>query len=282
MGRSNISKSTMWVYKGGNGLVLANCTFENPCGPTDLTDAGASQLNNLLPNTVMYFNGGNYNALNVPGGTSPVTLQMGQSIHSRTADYSHPVSGTERSIFNGAFILPGNNTLDSITLLSTTDTADDTGVLINGGNNNVINNSQIGNTRNTFTLGIVDNGQNTIINNSDIFSSKYALNMNGTSSSVLNSRVTAKGRNATGIYFYKNKTSNFVKNTQIQVIDGSGVPSGIYADGSSVEVQDSIIQASGSRVRGIVSSYSSTISIKNTQIHRRVTSTRGEINYVTL
>lgn len=29
---------------GGIGLTLANCTFENPCGPSDLTDASAITL----------------------------------------------------------------------------------------------------------------------------------------------------------------------------------------------------------------------------------------------
>lgn len=34
---------------GGAGLTLANCTFENPCRPTDLTNLGASTLTSLLP-----------------------------------------------------------------------------------------------------------------------------------------------------------------------------------------------------------------------------------------
>lgn len=98
---------------------MENCTFESPCGPTDLTDLGASTLNSLLPNPQMYFNGGAYDDLNVPGGTNGVTLQASQSISSRTADYSQPATGAGRSTFNGAFIFYGNNALNDIILLST-------------------------------------------------------------------------------------------------------------------------------------------------------------------
>jgi hypothetical protein len=138
---------------GGIGLTLANCTFENPCGPTDLTDAGAATLATLIPNTVMYFNGGNYNALDVPGGTNPVTLQAGQTIASRTADYSQAATGDACSIFNGAFILPGNNTLENIMLASTPDTITGNGIQIHG-SSNVITGSQIGAPTNAFNTSV--------------------------------------------------------------------------------------------------------------------------------
>ncbi len=48
---------------GGTGLTLANCTFEDPCGPTDFSQAGVNNLNTLLPNTDFYFNGGSYPAI---------------------------------------------------------------------------------------------------------------------------------------------------------------------------------------------------------------------------
>ncbi len=47
---------------GGIGLTLANCTFENPCAPSDFSQTGVNTLNSLLPNTTMFFNGGNYPA----------------------------------------------------------------------------------------------------------------------------------------------------------------------------------------------------------------------------
>ncbi|MEN9450343.1 MAG: hypothetical protein RJA83_957, partial [Pseudomonadota bacterium] len=138
---------------GGIGLTADNCTFENPCGPTDLTDTGAATLATLVPNTVMYFNGGNYNALDVPGGTNPVTLQMGQTLSARTADYSQAATGAQRSTFNGALILPGNNTLENIILASIPITFPGNGVEIDGGSN-VITNSQIGTPTNAFTTGL--------------------------------------------------------------------------------------------------------------------------------
>ncbi len=138
---------------GGIGLTSDNCTFENPCGPTDLTDTGAATLATLVPNTVMYFNGGNYNALDVPGGTNPVTLQMGQTLSARTADYSQAATGAQRSTFNGALILPGNNTLENIILASIPITFPGNGVEIDGGSN-VITNSQIGTPTNAFNTGL--------------------------------------------------------------------------------------------------------------------------------
>ncbi|MEN9450569.1 MAG: hypothetical protein RJA83_1187 [Pseudomonadota bacterium] len=99
---------------GGIGLTLANCTFENPCGPTDFSQTGVDTLNILLPDTVMYFNGGSYDAND--GGGFALTLNNGQSLHSRTADYTTAALGAARSTFIGGFILPGNNQLDSVIL----------------------------------------------------------------------------------------------------------------------------------------------------------------------
>jgi len=114
---------------GGVGLTLANCTFANPCGPTDLTNASVLTLNTLLPNTMMYFNGGSYSALDVPGGTNQVTLQVGQSVSSRTPDYTQPAIGTARSTFNGGFSLSSGNALNSIILVGPPNIADGFSIL---------------------------------------------------------------------------------------------------------------------------------------------------------
>jgi hypothetical protein len=167
---------------GGLGLTIANCTFENPCGPTDLTDAGAATLSALLPNTLMYFNGGSYNALNVPGGTLAVNLQPGQTIESRTADYSQLATGAARSTFNGAFILPGNNTIENIILLPTAATASSAGGLgisSTGGSNLLITGSQIGSATaaNHFRFGIdLVNTTNALIQDTNISASSNSFN----------------------------------------------------------------------------------------------------------
>lgn len=153
---------------GGIGLTSDNCTFENPCGPTDLTDTGAATLATLVPNTVMYFNGGNYNALDVPGGTNPVTLQTGQTLASRTADYSQAATGALRSIFNGALILSGDNTLENIMLASTPATITGNGVEIDGGSN-TITGSQIGSADSTaFNTSVFIGGGSVLLQNDEM------------------------------------------------------------------------------------------------------------------
>ncbi|MGC1854691.1 MAG: hypothetical protein WA659_04885 [Candidatus Aquirickettsiella sp.] len=152
---------------GGIGLTLDNCTFENPCGPTDLTDTGAATLAALIPNTVMYFNGGNYNALDVPGGTNPVTLQTGQTLSSRTADYSQAATGALRSIFNGALILPGDNTLENIILASTPATIAGNGVQMDGGSN-IITVSQIGTPTNAFNTSVFIDAGSVLLQGSEL------------------------------------------------------------------------------------------------------------------
>ncbi len=200
---------------GGTGLTLANCTFENPCGPTDLTDLGASTLNSLLPNTQMYFNGGAYDALNVLGGTSGVTLQSGQSVSSRTADYSQPATGAGRSTFNGAFILNNNNTLNNIILLPTSATIAN-GVVITGGTNNVMTGSQIGSAGNRYNTGVMINSSQLNIINSSIFGSTRGIRAETNSSLLIqNSQIdsTSTSGGTTGISL-SNSTSN-INNSQI-------------------------------------------------------------------
>jgi hypothetical protein len=124
---------------GGVGLTLANCTFENPCGPSDFSQTGVNTLNSLLPNTEMLFNGGTYNATN---GSSALTLSNGQGVFGTTANYSAPASGAARSGFNGAFILTGNNTLDSI-ILNNSLGPKTVAISSTGGQNLLINNTTI-------------------------------------------------------------------------------------------------------------------------------------------
>lgn len=104
-------------------------------------------------NTNMYFNGGDYPALNVArnGG---ITLNAGQSVDSRTLDYSAPATGTARSTFNGAFILNSNNTLENIILLSTPATAGDDAIRAISTNNILITGSQVGSASNPYSVGI--------------------------------------------------------------------------------------------------------------------------------
>lgn len=155
---------------GGVGLDQTNCTFENPCGSTDLTDLSASTLDSLLPNTTLYFNGGTYNALNVVNGTLPVTLLSGQSIWGRTADYLQPAPAAERSVFEGWLELTDKNTVSDIveTLPASGGTFPGIGMLLNASDIRIVN-SQIGSlvgsdARPNVGIGSAEpNGNNTAV-----------------------------------------------------------------------------------------------------------------------
>ncbi|WP_244887569.1 hypothetical protein [Rickettsiella grylli] len=138
---------------GGVGLSLANCTFENPCGPTDFSQASVNTLGELLPNTRFYFNGGNYTS----NGQS-ISLVPGQSLQGRTVDYSQLATGSARStLFIPSLTFQGNNTLENMIVGGSIEQGNNSlenltlvGGFINEvhvrvqGNNNVIKGSQIG------------------------------------------------------------------------------------------------------------------------------------------
>ncbi|MGA7536993.1 MAG: hypothetical protein WBV88_06665 [Candidatus Rickettsiella isopodorum] len=225
---------------GGGSLTLANCTFENPCGPTDFSQTGVNTLNNLLPNTRMYFNGGNYFA-NI--GTDPLPLNNGQSIHSRTTDYSAPATGTDRSSFGGGFVLAGNNLLENIILIPFLGGSPLTGVTING-QNNQIRGSDIGNENNRYGgYGIDDLGIKTRIENTAVYARQLGIVKEG------NSNLT-------------------IQNSTIDVEELGG-GAGIIVMGGSVSVIDSAIRLTGTSnfdYIGIQTLSNTNISITNSTI----------------
>ena len=163
---------------GGLGLGFANCTFENPCGPTDFTQTSVNTLGGLLPNTQFYFNGGTYTS---SGGT--INLISGQSLQSRTADYTQPATDAARStLISNTLRLQGNNTIQNMILLPSA--PGNTGVNIAGANNTIIG-SDIGSPSNRPTLGVLSSGNsNTLINNSQIFASGTAYTDGGIGNST--------------------------------------------------------------------------------------------------
>jgi len=159
-------------------LTLANCTFENPCGPGAFIQDSVNQLNMLLSSTIMYFNGGNYSALNSTSD-GPIILKENQRLYSRNSDYSQPALAAERSHFLGGFLLEGNNVLSRIVLLPTPET-NPQGI----GYQNIsldthyilIEYSQIGNSSNLFEIAVDLNGiSSSYLNNNEVFSNFQAV-----------------------------------------------------------------------------------------------------------
>ncbi len=243
---------------GGVGLTLASCTFENPCGPTDFSQTGVNTLNSLLPNTLMFFNGGAYNALDATG-LAAMTLNSGQSLNARTADYSQAATDSGRSIFNGAFILNSSNTLENIILLPTTAivSAGIAGITDTNGTNNFIKNSQIGNASNLHNAGIVVSTNQLTISNSVIYGNNRGIRAD--TGSVLS-----------------------IQGGQINTISPSGGTTGISASNSIVTLNNTQIRvtAPGSangNVIGINALSGSTVTISGseTTITSSLTGTRG-------
>jgi len=239
---------------GGLGLSLQNCTFENPCGPTDLTNASAITLSSLLPNTMLWFNGGAYNALNIPGGSNGVTLQPGQGVYSRTPDYTQAATGTQRSTFNGAFNLNSNNSLNNIILMPTPATIATGITTLAGATNFLINGSQIGSTSNPFDVGVnTGDGSTGVINNSQIFANDTGIGNGGNVMLTLaNSGVNTVGDGDTltvyGILAALPNTSITIVNSQVNSTSFPGVTVGGSAIGIASEAAGNIISVSNSTI----------------------------------
>lgn len=124
---------------GSSNLNLENCTAENPCGPAAFIQSNVDQLNVTLPNTNFYLSSGSYSAT----GTT-IDLNPGQSIHSLTANYLNPASGTARANLLSNINLHGDNILENMLLIQQSDPDLSKSITIFGENNAIIG-SQLGN-----------------------------------------------------------------------------------------------------------------------------------------
>jgi hypothetical protein len=218
---------------GGVDLTLANCTIQNPCGPTDFSQIGVDTLSSLLPRTIMYFSGGNYPAVNATE-TGAITLDVGQGVYSRTANFKQPAVGSARSIFNGAFNLSNNNSLNGIILLPTA-AVHSPGVRVNNVGNVLITGSQIGSAGSPFApLGVSFLGANSTgsISNSEIFA-LVPININviaGTSRVIVSGNtLIANGNQATDI-----NVNNATGTVDVTVLGSTLIANGDFATGITI------------------------------------------------
>lgn len=206
---------------GGVGLSLASCTFENPCGPTDFSQTGVNTLNSLLPNTVMLFNGGTYPATN---GSNALTLSNGQGVFGMTTNYAASAQAAARPTFNGAFILNGNNTLDSV-ILNNTLSVNTTAITSVGGQNLVINNTNIGSATTPYATALNLNNANAQLTQSNIFASGGTLAttqgvvLSSSSLRVQSSNINVVNSGSIFVYaiFVNNQSSLQLLNSQLNM-----------------------------------------------------------------
>jgi Inverse autotransporter, beta-domain len=215
---------------GGSGLTLANCTFEYPCGSTDLTDLGVTTLRSLLPNTTMYFNGGTYKALNVVNGTLPVTLLAGQSVWGRSNDYSRPAQAAERSVFEGWLQLTDKNTVSNVVVIFPAGGGNSPGIgMLQNASDIRIMNSQVGSlvgsdARPTVGIGSAEpNGNNTaVVENVVIWARNTGVSFGGSSLMLRNGLINSGGiipaGTSTGVRTANSTNSRInLQNVQINV-----------------------------------------------------------------
>lgn len=268
---------------GGVGLTAASCTFENPCGPTDLTNQGVSTLNALFPNTQMYFNGGTYNALNVVGGTSALTLLPGQAIFSRTADYSQPATGAARSTFVGQFALSGGNTISNVIIIPPPGNSATSIQLLPNEGNVLITGSQIGSSTDVNAqpnIGIGSSGagpfnDEAVIDNVTIFAKNLGINFGGPSLIVRNSTINSgSSATATSVIGVRTTAANSVinvQNTQINV--RSNIASSLIGlqnsfSGSTITASDVTITLNASAVGAEIDALSAGNSTTSITVNR--------------
>lgn len=210
---------------GGTGLTLADCTFENPCGPTDFTQIGVDTLAGLLPNTQLYFNGGTYTS------NGAVTLDPGQSLQSRSADYSQSATGAARStIVADGITISGNNSLENIILLPLL--VGGTNAIFVDGPNNVVSGSQIGSMNTPFNDGIFSIGGDVQVNNTVVFAQQDAVGLDGGNIIIQNSGLNVLNSiNGNGVSV--NTGNVTINNSQIQV-NGTGSIYGLLTNAGGV------------------------------------------------
>jgi hypothetical protein len=220
---------------GGMNLNIDSCTFENPCGPSDLSNAGASALSSLLPNTKLYFNGGSYDALSV-SGVEGVILQPGQTVSSRTPDYKGAVTveGGGASTFNGGFNLTTNNRLNGVIVLPTSNFSA-RGVRGLDGTGIVITDSQIGSPTDSFVEGVrLDNNSQVVIDKSVIYANNLGFFVqNDSQLQLLNSSVIVEGNLSSAGIQSDNNASITIVNSQVSVTASGQTIDGLFTFGTS-------------------------------------------------
>lgn len=163
---------------GGIDLTPENCTFENPCGPSDFSEVGLAALNTLFPETQLYFNGGPSPALDRTG-EGPLPLQPGQRMYSYNADYSQLAIDEQRSVFEGGLILKTGNELHGALVENTLGDAA-VGVLSQSGPI-LIENSIVGNNHRYDVAVKLINTPDAVLENSFLFGLHSALTIENSS-----------------------------------------------------------------------------------------------------
>lgn len=238
----------------GGPLDPSDCTVESPCGPVDFTQENINFMQTYLPGTHLRVSQGTYDAYG-SGATDLMTLNSGQSVNGETADYAQPAPDAERAVFNGGFILTGQNTLANIILLpSASANADLTGVQALNANELLIANIQVGTPANRY-LG---SGSRAAIEST---ASEVTINQSQIYSGIYNSGQKR------GI---RVNSSLLILNESLIDVIGNGGVTGLSASNSQAQLNSSLINVTGDTSTGVkigVNTLSSAVvNLNNTNI----------------
>jgi hypothetical protein len=110
-GQLKLVRDNIWFFQpGGANFSSTTCTYENPCNSGQFNQLNLNYVASIAPNASFYLaDGGKY-------FTGPITLEAGQSIYGRTADFCQVAPGSP--VIYGSLTLKGYNTLQGFKLIN--------------------------------------------------------------------------------------------------------------------------------------------------------------------
>jgi hypothetical protein len=254
--------TTNIAFFSETGTGPLNCTFEDPCGPSNFTQTDVNDLSTNLPDTIFYFEPGTYPTTNGSGG--PLSLAEGQSLHSRTPGFGQPATGAGRSTFGGALTLTTDNVLENTILLP--GSGGNVGVQANNATGVLITGSQIGSDTNPFSdTGVRFQGSSQAdIINTDISAFDAVQAQNTTTLNILNSNITSTGAFSNTVK--TNDTSNVTISNSLLTGTGGNTVVLQPENSSQITVTNSTLNASGNSATAIITRDTSAATIVNNAI----------------
>ncbi len=141
---SVVEKDNIWFFQQSGGESFqdnSSCTAEHPCSGFDQkTIDGINQIAKPDPN--FYFKPGQYTSFTPSTAESEIPLTItDDALFGRSTDYRQP---EQSAIFNGAMILGGTDTLNSIVLHNDSQHQQDVGLTLQSGSTVTLDHTKVG------------------------------------------------------------------------------------------------------------------------------------------
>lgn len=248
-GELKLMRDNIWFFQsGGSNFSPTACTYENPCNSGQFNQNNINAVNSIASNASFYLaNGVNY-------FTGPLTLNPGQSIYGRTADFCQVAPGSP--VIYGSLMLSGYNNLQGFRLINQPDNTQTVSFATT--NNQVVGiaaNNAPGLTIDHVTVG--SGGFIDVTENADAGNFRTGVLVANSVLTITNSTVNAAdtGRpsaNAVGIFTYKTDLKS--QNTKVNVLAHSGGGTftenalGFYLGASKATINNAQINVFDTRV----------------------------------